>query len=125
MSLDHPSGRKILEGVILNMLDDLDAKINGIRAHLKNDINGDSNWTGYHRLMERYFFKGNGNSENSAPIADEAKETEPRACPAPGNRPEGKSRPASTGQKGLRVSLGEQLREKNLDLFMSRDEEKD
>ena len=53
-----PKRPKILEGVILNMLDDLDAKINGIREHLKNDINDDNNWTGYHRLMERYFFQG-------------------------------------------------------------------
>jgi len=119
-----PKRPKTLEGVILNMLDDLDAKINGIRDHLKNDMNGDNNWTGYHRLMERYFYKWNGALQ--APTREEAppRKAEPPARPAPESRPEGKSR-AAGGQKGLRFSLGEQLKEKNLDLFMNRNEEKD
>ncbi|MBN2429077.1 MAG: HD domain-containing protein [Deltaproteobacteria bacterium] len=120
-----PKRPKTLEGVILNMLDDLDAKINGVSEHLKNDMNGDSSWTGYHRLMERYFYKGNNGDDGRTSVAADTKKADPPPQPITEPKTERKPRPAGGGQKPLRVSLGEQLKEKNLELFLNRDEEKD
>lgn len=53
-----PKRPKTLEAVILNFIDDLDSKINGVRTHLEKDSAVDSGWTQYHRLYDRYFFKG-------------------------------------------------------------------
>jgi len=55
--LGSPEPPKTLEAVLLNFLDDIDAKINGIREFMDaEDAGGD--WTGYHRLLERFFYKG-------------------------------------------------------------------
>jgi 3'-5' exoribonuclease len=62
-----PKRPKTLEAVILNFIDDLDSKINGVRTHLERDSNSESAWTQYHRLYDRYFFKGYGE-----PAADTA-----------------------------------------------------
>ena len=48
---------KTLEAVILNNIDDLDAKVNGVRTFMDQEDNGEA-WTGYHRLMERHFYRG-------------------------------------------------------------------
>lgn len=53
-----PKRPKTLEAVILNFIDDLDSKINGVRTHLEKDADSDASWTQYHRLYDRYFFKG-------------------------------------------------------------------
>jgi 3'-5' exoribonuclease len=120
-----PKRPKILEGVILNMLDDLDAKINGVRDHLKNDLNGDNAWTGYHRLMERYFYKGKVEPNAAKQISKEPEIREEAARTTAVESPSRQNKPSHAKQKGLRVSLGEQLREKNLDLFMGGDGEKE
>lgn len=54
-----PKRPKTLEATILNYLDDLDSKINGIRTHMKKEPENQSRWTSYHRLYDRYFFKDN------------------------------------------------------------------
>ncbi|MBI9074691.1 MAG: HD domain-containing protein [Desulfatibacillum sp.] len=48
---------KTLEAVILHNIDDLDAKVNGVRTFMDQEDNGEA-WTGYHRLMERHFYRG-------------------------------------------------------------------
>ncbi len=52
-----PEPPKTLEAIILNYLDDMDAKVTGVRAFMDAE-SPDAAWTSYHRLMERFFFKG-------------------------------------------------------------------
>ncbi len=52
-----PEVPKTIEAVLLNYIDEIDAKINGIRDFIaKEDSN--ENWTEYHKLFERHFYKG-------------------------------------------------------------------
>jgi len=55
-----PEPPKTLEGILLNYLDEIDSKINGIRDFIESQEAQypDGNWTAYHKPMERYFFKG-------------------------------------------------------------------
>ncbi len=55
-----PKRPKTIEATILNYLDDLDSKINGIQAHIAKETASTSRWTAHHRLYDRYFFKSNG-----------------------------------------------------------------
>jgi 3'-5' exoribonuclease len=129
-----PKRPKTLEAVILNFIDDLDAKINGVRTHIEKEPENPSAWTSYHRLYDRYFFK------NSLPSAREPGEAPEE--PAPKNSPqemtpvaqtpapEPSSRPArAKGGEGRKPSfgftLGDQLRGKSLDLFSAGDKEKE
>ncbi len=52
-----PEPPKTLEAVMLNYLDELDSKVNGIRSFMASE-DPDSAWTSYHRVLERYFYKG-------------------------------------------------------------------
>lgn len=56
-----PEPPKTIEAVLLNYIDDIDSKVNGIREFMKS---GDENetWTSYHRLLGRYFYRGKINS---------------------------------------------------------------
>jgi 3'-5' exoribonuclease len=58
-----PKRPKTVEATILNYLDDMDSKINGIQAHIAKESVSTSRWTAYHRLYDRYFFKSNGMEE--------------------------------------------------------------
>ncbi len=51
-----PEPPKTLDAVLLNYLDEIDSKINGIREFISSQ-DPDAEWTGYHRLLERHFFK--------------------------------------------------------------------
>ncbi|MCA1797207.1 MAG: HD domain-containing protein [Geobacteraceae bacterium] len=123
-----PKRPKTLEAVVLNFVDDMDAKINGIALHIDREQHNPSAWTSYHRLYDRYFY---------AP-ADEA-ETE--TIPAPPSEPATEApEPASSlrehknftdkkqtkrnnrYQEPLRTSLGDQLAGSNLDLFEPRED---
>ena len=55
-----PKRPKTVEATVLNYLDDLDSKINGIRSHIAKETASNSRWTAHHRLYDRYFFKANG-----------------------------------------------------------------
>jgi 3'-5' exoribonuclease len=46
------------EAMILHAADDLDAKTELTRRQIENDTSKDSDFTAYHRLLERYFYKG-------------------------------------------------------------------
>jgi len=52
-----PEPPKTLEAVLLNAIDDMDAKMNGIREFIMGQDSGES-WTPYHRLLERHFYIG-------------------------------------------------------------------
>jgi len=52
-----PEPPKTLEAVLLNNIDDMDAKMNGIRDFIMKQDPKES-WTPYHRLLERHFYTG-------------------------------------------------------------------
>jgi 3'-5' exoribonuclease len=52
-----PKRPKFLEAFALHLLDDLDAKINGLGRFMERDRQ-DGSWTDYNRLFDRYFLKG-------------------------------------------------------------------
>jgi 3'-5' exoribonuclease len=52
-----PEPPKTLEAVILNYLDEMDAKVTGIRAFMDTE-DPQATWTSYHRILDRFFFKG-------------------------------------------------------------------
>ncbi|MDU0460089.1 MAG: HD domain-containing protein [Geobacteraceae bacterium] len=99
-----PKRPKTIEATVLNYLDDMDSKINGIQAHIAKESASTSRWTAHHRLYDRYFFKCNGIDQELQEVEcvrDESCEPpfeEPPAAPAP--RAE---RPAFSNQplKGL------------------------
>jgi 3'-5' exoribonuclease len=84
-----PKRPKTIEATILNYLDDMDSKINGIQAHIAKENASTSRWTAYHRLYDRYFFKGNGMDEELEVQyihdGEPCLESEPEASPAPRN----------------------------------------
>ena len=50
-----PEPPKTIEAVLLNYIDEIDARVNGIREYMEADESGE-NWTSYHRLLERHFY---------------------------------------------------------------------
>jgi len=107
-----PKRPKTMEAVILNFLDDLDSKINGVRTHIEREPDSESAWTQYHKHYDRYFFKGVGHtvlSDKAEPAQD--KEKVETAEPVSGKPP---------GQHRSRFSntLGEQLKSKDLNLLV-------
>ncbi len=116
-----PKRPKTLEAVILNFIDDLDSKINGVRTHIEREPESDSSWTSYHRLYDRYFFKGSEASRQRPPLPP-AESAPPTAAPAPPRRQA--ERPASADrQRRFGTTLGEQLKGKSLDLFAAEEDE--
>jgi 3'-5' exoribonuclease len=63
-----PKRPKTVEATILNYLDDMDSKINGIRTHIAKEAASSSRWTAHHRLYDRYFFKVNGLDGEEEPV---------------------------------------------------------
>jgi 3'-5' exoribonuclease len=53
-----PEPPKTIEAVLLNYIDEIDSRVNGIREFMAAD-DPDASWTAYHRLLERQFYKGN------------------------------------------------------------------
>jgi 3'-5' exoribonuclease len=51
-----PKRPKFLEAFALNLIDDLDAKMNGLKRFMDRDRQ-EGNWTGFNRLFDRYFLK--------------------------------------------------------------------
>ncbi len=108
-----PKRPKTMEAVILNFLDDLDSKINGVRTHIEREPDSESSWTQYHRLYDRYFFKGtSARLVTERPVPQTAEIAE---------RPSGHAVRANSGSPRSRFTntLGEQLKRKNLDLLRS------
>lgn len=52
-----PEPPKTIEAVLLNYIDEIDSRVNGIREFLASE-DPDAAWTGYHRLLERHFYRG-------------------------------------------------------------------
>jgi 3'-5' exoribonuclease len=54
-----PEPPKTLEAIILYYLDELDAKVTAVRTFMEAE-DPEAAWTSYHRVLERFFFKGKG-----------------------------------------------------------------
>ena len=72
-----PKRPKFLEAFALHLLDDLDAKMNGLGRFMERDGH-EGGWTDFNRLFERYFFKDRiqmmeGKTENSPSMDDDQK----------------------------------------------------
>jgi 3'-5' exoribonuclease len=60
--LGSPKRPKFLEAFALHLIDDLDAKMNGLSKLLKDDRQ-EGSWTAFNHLFQRYFYKGSSTSE--------------------------------------------------------------
>jgi 3'-5' exoribonuclease len=58
-----PEPPKTIEAVLLNYIDEIDSRVNSIREYVAKDTS-EGTWTPYHRLLERHFYKGVGESPN-------------------------------------------------------------
>ncbi len=105
-----PKRPKTLEAVILNYLDDLDSKINGIRTHIQKEPDSQSRWTSYHRLYDRYFYKDTYLAEDE-PLPVEVMPDEP-VRESIGHSPD-----VEKERKGFHNNPFEQLKGENLKLF--------
>jgi len=56
-----PEPPKTIEAVLLNYIDEIDSKVNGIRNFIEKEDPNET-WTSYHRVLERHFYKGKKNS---------------------------------------------------------------
>lgn len=110
-----PKRPKFLEAVILNFIDELDSKINAVQSHIEKEQEPQQGWSAYHRLFDRYFFKG----YKKGPVADQQNvlESETVDAFAASVEPDKKPKDHRKYNRPLGATLGEQLKNKNLDLF--------
>lgn len=59
LEFGSPKRPKTLEALIVHYIDDLDAKVNAFQTFVGGTADSESNWTPYHRLFERYIYRGN------------------------------------------------------------------
>ncbi len=76
-----PKRPKFLEAFALHLIDDLDAKINGLGRLLKEDRK-EGSWTSFNSLFQRYLYKGNSSADTIG-------------------KQEGKEEPGEQGQRHL------------------------
>lgn len=118
-----PKRPKTLEAIILNYLDDLDSKINGIQTHIRKEADNGEPWTGYHRIYDRYFYKSPSmapgeEADSDPPVSGpQAESAAPRPEPPQQKASTQPRRPVDDRRKKFNFTLGDQLRGKNLDLF--------
>jgi 3'-5' exoribonuclease len=67
-----PIPPKTREALLVNVLDDLDAKLKMMSQHLESDT-GDGDFTRYHRVLQRGLYKGGAGGANGreAPADEE------------------------------------------------------
>lgn len=53
-----PKRPKTVEALIVHFMDDLDAKVNAFQEFIAAAPDDESDWTPYHRLFERFIYKG-------------------------------------------------------------------
>lgn len=106
-----PKRPKTVEATILNYLDDMDSKINGIRAHIAKESASASRWTSHHRLYDRYFFKCNGMEDEQEVVCEDE--------PLQEERPVAEQPAAGKPERKERQNFGNQPFKalENLDLF--------
>jgi 3'-5' exoribonuclease len=104
-----PKRPKTVEATILNYLDDLDSKINGIQSHIAREADASARWTSYHRLYDRYFYKDTCRQESADPPLPVETRADPPLPETPAERDE--------APRGFRNNPFAELKEKELDLF--------
>lgn len=57
-----PEPPKTIEAVLLHYIDEIDARVNGIRDFMASEDSSEP-WTSYHRLLERHFFRGGSGTQ--------------------------------------------------------------
>src|SRR3989338_9050252 len=58
LEFGSPKRPKTVEAVILYYLDDMDSKVQSMQALIEKEREISSTWTSYHKLYERYIYKG-------------------------------------------------------------------
>lgn len=58
LEFGSPKRPKTLEALIVHHIDDLDAKVNAFRTFVDDAPDDDTRWTPFHKLLERYLYKG-------------------------------------------------------------------
>jgi 3'-5' exoribonuclease len=58
LEFGSPKRPKTLEALIVHHIDDLDAKVNAFQTFVDDAPEDDTGWTPFHRLLERYIYKG-------------------------------------------------------------------
>lgn len=58
LEFGSPKRPKTLEALIVHHIDDLDAKVNAFQTFVDDAPEDETNWTPFHRLLERYIYKG-------------------------------------------------------------------
>jgi 3'-5' exoribonuclease len=58
LEFGSPKRPKTTEALVVHFADDLDAKVNAMQLTIEGAVGDDSDWTPYHRLLERYIYKG-------------------------------------------------------------------
>ncbi len=57
LEFGSPKRPKTLEALMVNFVDDMDAKMNAFQLHMDNSSDEES-WTTYHRMLDRYLYRG-------------------------------------------------------------------
>ncbi len=57
MEFGSPKRPKTLEALIIHYIDDLDAKVNAFQSYVEASADNGTDWTPYHRLLERFLYK--------------------------------------------------------------------
>jgi 3'-5' exoribonuclease len=58
LEFGSPKRPKTLEALIVHHIDDLDAKVNAFQTFVADAPEDDTSWTPFHKLLERYIYKG-------------------------------------------------------------------
>jgi 3'-5' exoribonuclease len=75
LEFGSPKRPKTLEALIVHYMDDLDAKVNAFQETIRGARDEESDWTPYHRLFERYIYKGRKGNEPNAENPDASEGT--------------------------------------------------
>jgi len=77
-----PKKPAFLEAFALHLIDDLDAKMNGLGRFIEKDRQ-EGTWTDFNRLFDRYFLKGKLRKDDEKPDKEEPKEGRQRGLFSP------------------------------------------
>lgn len=58
LEFGSPKRPKTMEALLVHQIDDLDAKANAFQEFIKSSADNGSAWTPYHRLLDRFIYKG-------------------------------------------------------------------
>lgn len=102
-----PKRPKTIEATVLNYLDDMDSKINGIQTHMNKELDNGARWTAYHRLYDRYYFRDNGRvTEDTSVSVARSEPLPPAAVPEViAGQASSAARPASSERRETRPSF--------------------